>query len=84
LWFASSDLPGAHRRGNGYARHLVNYLLNTGSCVIETILWAEFKLGWKPGKAVVHSFPASDAQATIAGNTLTVENLGICTIVELG
>ena len=41
-------------------------------------------LGWKPKKAVVHSFPASDARARLEGNTLAAENLGLYTVVELG
>jgi hypothetical protein len=32
----------------------------------------------------VHSFPASHAKVRIAGNMLTVESLGIYTVVELG
>jgi hypothetical protein len=72
-----------HKQGKGYALHLVNYRLNSGTRAIETIPRAEFKLGWKPKKAVVHSFPASDAKARLEGNVLTVENLGIYTVVEL-
>jgi hypothetical protein len=72
-----------HKLGKGYALHLVNYRMNSGSRIIETIPSAKLKLGWKPKKAVVHSFPASDAKARIVGSVLTVEKLGIYTIVEL-
>jgi hypothetical protein len=72
-----------HKRGRGYALHLVNYRLNAGTRAIEPIQRAEFKLGWVPKKAQFHSFPASDAQARLEENLLTVVNLGIYTIVEL-
>ena len=73
-----------HKRGKGYALHMVNYRLNSGTREIEKIPRASFDLGWKPKKATVHSFPASHAKARLEGNTLTVENLGIYTVVELG
>jgi len=85
---AAKDVEGLglslHKKGKGYALHLVNYRLNSGTREIEKIPSASFTLGWKPKKAVVHSFPASDAKARVEGNELTVENLGIYTIVELG
>jgi hypothetical protein len=73
-----------HRTGGGYALHLVNYRLNDTTRCIETIPSAAFNLGWKPAQAVVHSFPASGASARLEGKTLTVGNLGLYTIVELG
>ena len=73
-----------HKRGRGYALHIVNYRLNAGTRGIEKIPSAEFKLGWPPKKAQVHSFPAADAKARVEENVLTVEDLGIYTIVELG
>lgn len=72
------------REGGGYALHLVNYRLDPTSRVIEAIPLVEIKLGWKPKEAQVHSFPDSGAEAAINGNVLTVKNLGIYTIVELG
>ena len=72
-----------HKQRKGYALHLVNYRLNSGTREIEAIPSASFKLGWKPKKAMVHSFPASDAKAHLDGSVLTVENLGIYTVVEL-
>jgi hypothetical protein len=73
-----------HKLAKGHALHIVNYRLNSGTRDIEKIPRAQFKLGWTPKRATVHSFPASHAKARIAGNVLSVENLGIYTIVELG
>lgn len=72
-----------HKRGKGHALHIVNYRLNSGTREIEKIPSASFTLGWKPQKAVVHSFPACDAKARVEENVLTVENLGVYTVVEL-
>jgi len=73
-----------HTIEGGYALHLLNYRLNEATRCIEPIPSATFRLGWGPAKATVHAFPASDAKARIQGNTLTVENLGLYTVVELG
>ena len=73
-----------HRRDGGYALHLVNYRLDPTSRVIEPIPWVGFDLNWLPQEARVHSFPACDTAACIEDDVLTVKNLGIYTIVELG
>ncbi|MFC1462931.1 hypothetical protein ACFLQU_04915 [Verrucomicrobiota bacterium] len=74
-----------HRReGGGYALHLVNYRLDETSRVIEPIPWAGFELGWLPQEAQAHSFPECDTEVCIEDETLTVKDLGIYTIVELG
>jgi len=73
-----------HKLAKGYALHLVNYRLSPDTRCVEAIPRAEFRLGWKPKKATVHSFPASGAKARVEGNVLTVENLDVYTIAELG
>ncbi len=74
---------GLHRRGAGYVLHLVNYNLNTISREIETVPTMAFTLSWKPAQVRVHSFPASKVEATLQGEVLLVENIGIYTIVDL-
>ena len=53
-----------HKQGKGYALHLVNYRLNSGTRQIEPIPRAEFKLGWQPKKVAAPSNIAATVVTT--------------------
>lgn len=72
-----------HRSAGGFALHLVNYGVNPESRCIQSIPSVRFELGWRPQRAEVHSFPASEARASLDGHALTAENLGLYTILDL-
>ncbi len=74
---------GLHKRAHGYTLHLVNYNLNSISREIETVPAMTFKLAWKPEQVQVHSFPQSEVEAVMTGDTLSVKHIGIYTIVDL-
>ncbi len=73
-----------HKTDNGYALHLVNYNFNQETHRIDSLPELSFQLHFPVHGVKVHPFPTEDTPtAALDGETLTVRNAGIYTIVEL-
>jgi hypothetical protein len=74
-----------HQCEDGRAIHLVNYRLNTGTREIDPIEKMELKLDWQPAEVTVYSFPEDKyrTEVSASGNTLTVKNIGLYTILHI-